>query len=72
MQTTALKRKKMNLTLEVYINDSKDKYLTTFYKVDALSKNPKGGSIIFLAGVQYKSSLPYENLWDKLKKLQNK
>jgi len=72
MRIFALKRKKMNLTLEVYINDSKDKYLTTFYKIDALSKNPKGGSIIFLGGVQYKSALPYENLWDKLKKLQNK
>jgi hypothetical protein len=64
----------MNLTLEVYINDSKEKYLTTFYKIDALSKNSKvdGGSIIFVGGVQYKCALPYENLWDKLKKLQNK
>jgi len=70
MQIIASKRKKMNLTLEVYINNSKDKYLTTFYKIDALAKNPKGGCIIFLGGIEYKCLLPYENIWDKLKKLQ--
>ncbi len=67
MQTIALKRNKMNLTLEVVVD--KKEILVTFYKIDALAKHSNGSSIIILGSREYHSEIPYDQLWEKIKKL---
>ena len=57
----------MNLTLEVVFDN---KLMTiTFYKIDALGKDNDGNSIIFLGNREYYCAIPYNQMWDKIKKI---
>lgn len=67
MQTIALKRNEMNLTLEVA--DDNKVMMVTFYTIDALGKADDGNSIIILGGKEYYSAIPYDQMWEKVKKL---
>lgn len=58
----------MNITLQVLDKDGKE-YPVTFYSIAAVSLTPNG-TIIHSNGEQFKSVLPYGELWDKLKYLQ--
>ena len=69
MQIIALKRNKMNLTLEV-ADDSKV-MMITFYTIDALGKADDENSIIFLGGKEFYSAIPYNQMWEKIKKIKN-
>jgi hypothetical protein len=57
----------MNLTLEVTFDNKL--MLVTFYNIDALGKAKDNSSIIFLGGKEYYSSIPYDQMWAKIKKL---
>jgi hypothetical protein len=57
----------MNLTLEVVVDNKL--MLVTFYKIDALAKHHNGSSIIILGSREYHSEVPYNEMWEKLKKL---
>jgi hypothetical protein len=57
----------MNLTLEVVVDNKL--MLVTFYKIDALAKHNNGSSIIILGSREYHSKVPYNEMWEKLKKL---
>lgn len=57
----------MNLTLEVVVDNKL--MMVTFYKVDALAKHHNGSSILILGSREYHSELPYDQMWEKLKRL---
>jgi hypothetical protein len=57
----------MNLTLEVVVDNKL--MMVTFYKVDALAKHNNGSSILILGNREYHSEVPYNEMWEKLKRL---
>jgi len=57
---------RLNLTLEVTFDNKL--ILVTFYKIEALGKATDNSSIIFLGGKEFYCTMPYNQLWEKLKK----
>lgn len=58
----------MNITLQIIDKDGNE-FPVTFFSIAAISSTPNG-AIIHSNGEQFKSVLPYEELWNKLKYLQ--
>ena len=60
----------MNITLNILYNqDSTSEYPTTFYTIDAISPClwNKGYSTIYIGAAEFVCTMPYEQLWQKIR-----